>query len=77
MLIEFVEFIITELVEDRSSVTVSSVHQDGKQNITVRVSEQDFGRVIGKGGQTIRSIRSLISSLNKDKSNPVVVEITK
>lgn len=77
MLKEFITFLIMELVEDRDAVDITQQHEEKKIIITVHVSEKDFGRVIGKGGQTIRSIRSLVSTVNKEKDNQVVVAVTK
>lgn len=77
MLKKIVEFIVKELVQDSSSVRVTETHENKKIVLTIQVAEQDFGKVIGKGGSTIRAIRSLVSSLNTDKDRQVVVDISK
>ena len=77
MLKNIVEFIVKELVQNDSGVRVTETLEDKKLVLTIQVDEQDFGKVIGKGGSTIRAIRSLISSLNTDKDRQVVVDISK
>ena len=77
MLKNIVEFIVKELVQNDSGVRVTETLEDKKIVLTIQVDEQDFGKVIGKGGSTIRAIRSLISSLNTDKDRQVVVDISK
>jgi len=37
---------------------------DGKQLLAIQVDEKDLGKVIGKNGQTIKSIRGLINAIN-------------
>ena len=55
-----VEYIVTEIVEDKKSVIgdISST-TDESVNIEVRTSPQDMGRVIGKRGRVARAIRTV------------------
>ncbi len=76
MLRQIVEFIVKELVERPLSAHVIEEQQDGKVVLTIHVDPQDLGKVIGKGGQTIRSIRSVASVLNKD-GGQIIVDIAK
>ena len=53
-----VEYIVTEIVEDKKSVSVDiSSTSDESVNIEVRTSPEDMGRVIGKRGRVARAIR--------------------
>ncbi len=52
--------IVTDVVGDADAVEVSD-HADGKNvKITVRVAPDDYGRVIGREGRTIKAIRSIL-----------------
>ena len=76
MLKKIVEFIVKELVEHPSSARVV-LEKDGEKIIlTIHVDERDLGKVIGKGGQTIRSIRSVASVLNKE-GGQIIVDVAK
>ncbi len=55
-----VENIITRLADDKDSVEVSEFSEGKSLTLEVRVAESDMGRLIGKGGRTIRAIRSLL-----------------
>ena len=56
-----VEYIVTEIVEDKKSVSVDiSSTSDESVNIEVRTSPEDMGRVIGKRGRVARAIRRLL-----------------
>jgi len=48
---------------DHVCVAVES-RSDGRQRLAIVVDEQDLGKVIGKNGQTIRSIRGLVNAIN-------------
>ncbi len=55
-----VEYIVTEIVEDKKSVSVDiSSTTDESVNIEVRTSPDDMGRVIGKRGRVARAIRTV------------------
>lgn len=53
-------YIITALVEHPDEVDVSEELADDITNFTVRVAKEDMGRVIGKEGKVIRSIRNVM-----------------
>ena len=53
-----VEYIVSQIVEDKNSVNVSVADSnDEKVTIEVRTSADDMGRVIGKRGRVARAIR--------------------
>ena len=55
-----VEYIVTEIVEDKKSVSVEiSSTSDESVDIEVRTSPEDMGRVIGKRGRVARAIRTV------------------
>ena len=55
--------IITVLVDESNKVRVTSVTVDTGTVFQVTVAPGDVGKVIGKGGQTARSIRVLLSAI--------------
>lgn len=57
---ETLEYIVTSLVEDPDQVTIHEEEQDGILNFTVSVAKDDMGRIIGKEGKVIRSIRNIM-----------------
>lgn len=57
---EFVQAVLSMLVEDKDQLVVDSKADDLGILITVKVSERDMGKLIGKGGQTIKSLRTLL-----------------
>ena len=57
---DFIKTILELLVEDRDQLFVEGKVDELGVLITVRVSERDMGKLIGKSGQTIKSIRTLL-----------------
>ncbi len=72
---EFVEFIIKHLVDKPDEVKVEEV--DGERTVIfeLHVGDGDIGKVIGRGGQTARSIRTLLSAASAKQGKRAVLEI--
>jgi predicted RNA-binding protein YlqC (UPF0109 family) len=65
------------LVEDKDQLVVDSRVDDLGVLITVKVSERDMGKLIGKSGQTIKSVRTLlrvIGGVSNQRVNLKVLE---
>ena len=78
-LVELTKEIVVSLVQDKDSVNVKEFESDEDNTtlIQVMVAEDDFGRVIGKGGKTIEAIRTLVkasSFLQKNKKVKINVD---
>jgi predicted RNA-binding protein YlqC (UPF0109 family) len=61
----FLEFIVRSLVDNPDDVQISEIPEDGQTTYRLGLHPSDIGLVIGKGGHTIGSIRSLINTANK------------
>ncbi len=60
---EFLSYVLEQIVEDKDQLNVSSQIDDLGILLTVRVSPKDMGKLIGKSGQTIKSLRTLLRVL--------------
>jgi len=58
---DLLEYIVTNLVTKPDAILIDEQKEDGSINLTLTVDPQDMGLIIGKGGQTIRSIRRLLT----------------
>ena len=71
----FVKVIIENLVENKDQVEVST-EIDGKVIvINVKVAESDAGRVIGKNGKVVQSIRTIVRSVSAKTNKRYVVKV--
>ena len=55
-----VERIAKALVDDVDAVEVDEITDGKTTRIELRVGESDMGRVIGREGRTVKSIRSIL-----------------
>ncbi len=62
--LDLVSFITVNLVDHPDDVLVGVVEKQGRQIYQVRVHADDLGKVIGKGGQTARAIRTLLMAVS-------------
>jgi uncharacterized protein len=72
---EFVEYIAKNLVDHPEAVKVTEI--DGEKTIVyeLRVGDGDLGKVIGRKGQTAKSIRTLLTATSAKQGKRAVLEI--
>ena len=63
-LVSLTETIIKKLVSDPENVSVKEFETDEENTIQIEVliSADDMGRVIGKNGKTVNSIRTIVQA---------------
>ncbi len=61
---ELISYITVNLVDHPEVVTVQKTERQGREIYQVRVHPDDLGKVIGKGGQTARAIRTLLMAIS-------------
>jgi len=57
---ELIDFIATSLVDDPTQVKVSQYMRRSDVTLRLRVSKEDMGRIIGKGGRVAGAMRTLL-----------------
>jgi predicted RNA-binding protein YlqC (UPF0109 family) len=72
---EFVEFIAKHLVDRPEAVEVKEVEGEKTMVYELRVGEGDLGKVIGRKGQTAKSIRTLLTAASAKRGKRAVLEI--
>jgi len=61
--VEFLQFIITSLVEHKDEVVVEQKEDELGTLLTLKVNKEDMGTIIGKDGKTINAIRTVLRVL--------------
>jgi predicted RNA-binding protein YlqC (UPF0109 family) len=56
---ELVGYIINGLVDDVSAVQIDTILEEGALRVVIQADADDVGKIIGRGGRTIKSIRTL------------------
>lgn len=72
---ELIEYIAKSLVDNPDDVTVKEVEGEKTTVYELRVGAGDLGKVIGKHGQTARSIRTLLNAAATKGGKRAVLEI--
>ncbi len=72
---EFVEYVVKSIVDNPDEVDVSEVQGSRTTVYELRVAQGDLGKVIGKGGQTAKSIRTLLAAAAARQGKRAVLEI--
>lgn len=74
---DFIEHVVKLIVDNPDDVKVSRAVDEMGVLITLQVSKEDMGKIIGKNGQTAKSLRILlrvIGSKNNARVNLRIVE---
>ena len=58
---DLLNFIVTSLVTKPEAIKIDELSESGNVNLNLTVDPSDMGLIIGKGGQTIRAIRKLLT----------------
>ena len=56
---QLVEQVVTALVDDPESISVEVVEESSSLTINVRVNPDDIGKIIGRQGRVIKSLRTI------------------
>ena len=63
------------LVEEPARVEVSGTETDSRVDLELRVAPEDMGKIIGRGGRTIRAIRTVVKAASVKLERRVNVEV--
>ncbi len=73
---DFLHYLVTQIVDQPDQVTVEEFRDDqGLINLTLKVAQEDMGKVIGKEGRIIHAIRDLVRVLAVKRRERVNVSL--
>jgi uncharacterized protein len=59
MPVDLVTYVVQNLVGEPDALEISAEHDEDGVRIEIRCSDVDAGRIIGRGGRVINSLRTL------------------
>lgn len=70
-LVELTEFLVKSLVANTEDVSVKEFESDDENTILIQVlvSEDDMGKLIGKGGRIANAVRTIVQASSYIKDN--------
>jgi len=72
---ELIELIIKGIVDNPDKVEINEILGEKTSIFEVRVDSDDIGKVIGKQGRNIKSIRTIVNAAAQKDDKRVVIEI--
>ena len=72
---ETVNFWLENLLESNGNYTIESNEKGKVVDITINVTKEDMGKVIGKNGRIITALRVLMSSIGKKDKKSIKIEV--
>lgn len=72
---DLVAFLVESLVDNPEEVTVTEVRDRAVTVVELEVAADDMGRIIGKGGRVIDSIRTLLQVRAAKEGRRVELEL--
>lgn len=71
----FLQYVLENLVDDKDQLAIESKEDDLGILHTVKVSENDMGKLIGKGGQTIQALRTLLRVIGSNSAKRINLKV--
>lgn len=71
----FLRFVLEALIEDKDQLSIDATVDELGVLLTVSVSERDMGKLIGKNGQTVKALRTLLRIIGGASNQRVNLKI--
>ncbi len=71
----FLLFVLDALIDDKDQLTIEQQRDELGILLTVKVSDRDMGKLIGKGGQTIKALRTLLRIIGGNVNERVNLKV--
>ena len=72
---ELLAHLARNLVDEPDAVEVEEVHREGVTILQLRVAKEDVGKVIGRGGRIVRSLRTVLRAAAVRDGRRVLLEV--
>ena len=73
---EFIEYLAKQLVDEPEKVIVEETSPDEETiALTLRVADNDIGKVIGKKGRNVQAMRTLLNAVGAKGKHRATLEI--
>jgi predicted RNA-binding protein YlqC (UPF0109 family) len=73
--VEFLQFVLENVVSDPEAIKIDRTEDELGTLLTVTVSKEDMGLVIGKGGNTVSALRSILRLVGLKQGQKVNLKV--
>ena len=71
----FLRYVLDALVDDKGALSIEGRIDELGVLLTVSVGETDMGKLIGKGGQTVKALRTLLRIIGGNAQQRINMKI--
>ena len=75
MITELVEFIADGLVRNPDDVSVEATTTGSQVELNLTVAADDYGRIVGRSGQTINAMRTIVAAAGRRQGLSVALDV--
>ncbi len=68
--------LVSSIVDKEDEVEITELSENGVVNLTIKVSPEDMGKVIGKGGKVIKALRNVMKTIAMKNDIKVFVNLS-
>ncbi|MHC1742480.1 MAG: KH domain-containing protein [Syntrophobacteraceae bacterium] len=72
---ELVEYLVKSLAEHPQAVEIAEAQVEDTVNLELKIAPEDLGRIIGKGGNTINAIRTVVQAAASSHKKRAKLEV--
>ncbi len=69
------EYLVTNIVDNPKDVEITESEEEGVVTLTIAVNPDDMGKVIGKEGKIIRSIRNIMKVKAMKENKRIMISL--
>ncbi len=73
--LEFIRYVLSSIVEDKDALSVEGKIDDLGILLTIRVGDKDMGKLNGKGGQTVKALRTLVRIIGGNATQRINLKV--
>jgi uncharacterized protein len=72
---ELVEYLVKSLVDSPQEVLIAEEEESGAVLMQLKVADEDLGKIIGKNGNTINAIRTVVQAAASSRKMRVKLDV--
>lgn len=73
--LDFVRYVLSQICKEQDQVSVEMKTDDQGTVIFIRIADADMGKLIGKGGQNIAALRTLVRVIGARDEQKVSIKV--
>lgn len=73
--LDFLRYVMENLAEERDALHIEGTIDEQGVLLTVQVGQRDMGKLIGKGGQTVKALRILLRIIGGNTNQRINLKV--